>query len=123
MFHDPKVEESVKDSIYRNLFDSYTGKSLYSYRKSNIRGEIDIFFSSPFNKSWICPINQVEKFIPFAIQIISHQLDISYHPLTCGVDSGHKNLVPRITYEGNFFIICPTCGYIQSEGFAYVVGH
>jgi hypothetical protein len=113
MFHDPKVEESVKDSIYTNLFISYDGKSFYSHLKSNIRSEIDIFFSNPFNKNWICPINQVEIFVPFAINVISHQLDHSYHPLTCGTNSEHYYLVPRLTEDSKLLLVCPTCGYLQ----------
>ena len=35
------------------------------------------------------------------------------HPYTCGVNSNHENLVLRITVQGQYVYVCPTCGYVQ----------
>ena len=43
------------------------------------------------------------------------QTNGSYHPLTCGVDSGHEVLTPFIDENDNNVVLkCPTCGYIQN---------
>ena len=34
------------------------------------------------------------------------------HPLTCGNDSGHENLIP-IEESDSVILKCPTCDYVQ----------
>jgi hypothetical protein len=34
--------------------------------------------------------------------------------LTCGVDSGHRDLVGR-EMDGEVMLICPDCGYVQKR--------
>ena len=37
-----------------------------------------------------------------------------FQPLTCGVDSGHQNLVPAVM-GGEVILTCLDCGYRQSH--------
>lgn len=36
------------------------------------------------------------------------------HPLTCGKDSGHTNLLPAMDDKNNLILICPDCDYRQT---------
>lgn len=70
-----------------------------------------------FNKRYIPPKTKtkVEVFEKFCNEIFTIQA--TPHPysqhLTCGVDSEHACLVPRITTGGVCVLVCPTCGYVQ----------
>jgi hypothetical protein len=68
-----------------------------------------------FNRKFQLPKSSefYEKFEKFCDQIFEHQCNCSVHPLTCGVDSSHLDLVPRITTKGALVLVCPTCGYVQ----------
>lgn len=44
--------------------------------------------------------------------INSYQSNPMVHPLTCGVNSLHENLVPTVI-GGEVFLGCPECDYIQ----------
>ena len=52
-------------------------------------------------------------FEAFAETIDKFQNVATFHPLTCGVNSQHENLVPRMTTSGICVLVCPTCGYVQ----------
>jgi hypothetical protein len=41
------------------------------------------------------------------------QANPHFHPLTCGVDSGHEILEP-VEKDGKVSLVCPTCGWVQS---------
>ena len=43
------------------------------------------------------------------------------HPLTCGVDSKHGNLIAGVTPKGTVYLECPDCDYIQDWIPPYVV--
>lgn len=45
--------------------------------------------------------------------ITSYQNNPIVHPLTCGVNSMHENLIP-IEENGEVILICLDCNYIQS---------
>lgn len=40
------------------------------------------------------------------------QNKVPFHPLTCGVQSSHAELVGQ-EKDGNVILVCPTCGYEQ----------
>lgn len=42
-----------------------------------------------------------------------HQERAFVHPLTCGNDSSHRVLEGGMTSEGNVYMECPDCDYIQ----------
>lgn len=47
--------------------------------------------------------------------VLRHQLDPNLHPLTCGVDSNHRPLVPAMTTKGHVVLRCADCSYMQSH--------
>jgi hypothetical protein len=78
---------------------------------TRIEKEIDNYINSDFNEKWNSPLN--DNFKGFFISIIVSQCHPYAHGLTCGVDSAHSALVPRITSNGKTYLVCPTCGFIQ----------
>ena len=47
--------------------------------------------------------------------IKEHQKCKFVHPLTCGADSSHMPLLPRVIKHNKIVLVCPTCGYMQQE--------
>lgn len=68
-----------------------------------------------FNKQYKFSGPQISlfEFDNFYNLVKKHQSNKFVHPLTCGVDSNHENLVARITTSGIMVLVCPTCGYVQ----------
>ncbi len=59
-------------------------------------------------------MNKPTPYTPAAAAAITAWQNAGYvHPLTCGTDSGHANLVPEEA-GGMLVLLCPTCGYQQS---------
>lgn len=99
------------------VIKAYESEPLYSHGFGGIQNPFDArLFNLPFNKEYTAylTLEEYEKFKNFAVNILAHQSSVSVHPLTCGVDSNHELLVPRITLTDNLHVIvCPTCGYVQ----------
>jgi len=74
-----------------------------------------LYWHTDFNNAW--DIKQdprlIEIFKPFFIRIAIQQCNYSTHQFTCGIDSGHAFLVPRITPNGTRYLVCPICGYAE----------
>lgn len=70
-----------------------------------------------FNRNFEVPHgikkDKKEQFEKFCEQIFETQANTHCYGFSCGVDSAHASLVPRITSGGNFVLVCPTCGYVQ----------
>jgi hypothetical protein len=68
-----------------------------------------------FNRKYVPPKTKTDYaiFEKFCFQIFTMQANPYAHQLTCGVDSEHACLVPRITTGGVCVLVCPTCGYVQ----------
>lgn len=103
-----KILKKIKSRIHEK----------YIYNKHcfpNIVSEENIV--NDFNRKFELDKNSKfkEKFDKFCDQIFEQQTNCSVHPLTCGVDSSHLNLVPRITTKGILVLVCPTCGYVQDS--------
>ena len=47
-------------------------------------------------------------------QINRHQNCVFLHPLTCGNDSKHQNLVPE-EQDGRVVLVCNDCDYVQKH--------
>jgi len=76
----------------------------------------DRLFKLECNKKYrlYLPIKDYEAFRVFSISLMAHQASRAIHPLTCGVDSNHELLVPRMTLSDHMHVyVCPTCGYVQ----------
>ena len=72
------------------------------------------YLNSRFNDNWNILPRQYVTFEKFFISVVAHQCNVNVHQLTCGVDSMHQALQPRITrYDDKCYLICPTCGYVQ----------
>lgn len=78
-----------------------------------IEKELIEYINLPINKSWDIPIGQKSDFKKFFIDTICSQINPFTHGLTCGINSEHALLVPRIHYDNRGYLVCPTCGYIQ----------
>lgn len=78
-----------------------------------VEKEIDAYINSDFNKNWNLEPYFHEAFRSYFIGAIVSNCNPYSHGLTCGVDSDHLALVPRITKMGAVYFVCPTCGYIQ----------
>jgi hypothetical protein len=83
------------------------------YIKKEINKSIHWWLILPFNENWQIPKGQEDNFKDFFIRIASHQLMKNMHPLTCGVNSNHDSLFPRINSNGDCLLVCSDCGYIQ----------
>jgi hypothetical protein len=79
-----------------------------------VEKEIDDYINSDFNKNWTLNPYLYDAFKSYFIGAIVNNCNPMSHGLTCGVDSNHAALVPRITSLGAIYLVCPTCGYIQS---------
>jgi hypothetical protein len=81
---------------------------------TRIEKEIDNYLNSDFNSNWeVIDANTIDYFKQFIIQVIVSQCHPYSHSLTCGINSEHASLVPRITKSGVLYLVCPSCGYIQ----------
>jgi len=67
----------------------------------------------PFNQSYLRNTILTFDELDYFMGMIIRQTDYTIHPLTCGKDSNHALLVPRLDHNKNKYIICPTCGYVQ----------
>lgn len=45
-------------------------------------------------------------------RITKYQTEIMFHPLTCGNDSLHQDLVPEIK-DNQLVLVCLDCDYVQ----------
>lgn len=87
------------------------GKSIEDHEYHNA---IEEFLKIYFNQVWEFDIKKHgEKFRPFFVSIVAHQVMNNMHPLTCGISGNHANLLPRIDFRGENYLICPTCGWLQ----------
>lgn len=74
------------------------------------------YMTDQFNSNFRFNPNLEDKFHNFFVGIMAHQCLMGFHPLTCGVGGGsHKNLMPRIHDDGETYLVCPTCGWIQNN--------
>lgn len=80
---------------------------------TRIEKEIRNYIESDFNKNWEIPLGQINNFKPFFINTILSQCNPMTHALTCGINSEHALLIPRIHHDNRCYLVCPTCGYIQ----------
>lgn len=80
---------------------------------SRVEKEIDAYINSDFNKNWVLDPYFYDAFRYYFVGAIVSNCNPMSHGLTCGVDSNHAALVPRITNMGAIYLICPSCGYIQ----------
>jgi len=46
-------------------------------------------------------------------RIYDYQKNPVFHPLTCGINSGHKLLEPKIIDENKVILFCRDCNYVQ----------
>ena len=63
--------------------------------------KIDEMASHPFNRGWRIPFDQVDTFVEYAAHCISEQT------YKC-----HGVMMPRVSYAGELYLVCPECGNI-----------
>ena len=80
---------------------------------SRLEQDVTDHLNSQFNIAWDFSEKQAEEFKSFFIATITHQCNHWTHGLTCGVDSNHALLVPRIDSMNKCYLICPSCGWVQ----------
>lgn len=101
--------------IAKELYESNANKVFISKSLADYNIMVIDYVSSDYNNKWHIPKDTEETFKEFFYNIVKTQCNPYFHPLTCGVDSNHELLVPRMDYQGNKYLICPTCGYVQSN--------
>jgi hypothetical protein len=79
-----------------------------------VEKEVYEYVNSQFNENWEYS-KYSEEFKQFFINTIVNQCNPRTHGLTCGVNSEHAMLVPRVSYNYNPYLVCPTCGWIQES--------
>ena len=62
------------------------------------------------------PLNVPQACLPASLVIgaIDMWQRSDFHPLTCGVDSGHRSLVGQ-ERDGRVVLVCPDCSYVQTH--------
>ncbi len=89
-------------------------KSNYSLSENNIKKYLKKYIEMPFNALHMC--GKTDKNLEdLLIGYAATQCNNNQHPMTCGVNSQHELLVPRLS-GSNVFLVCPTCGYLQFVG-------
>lgn len=104
------------DDILDDVVKMYEAEPLLSQRFGTLIPYDGRLINLPFNKAYSAylPLITYNRFRDFCVSMFAHQGSICIHPLTCGVDSSHELLVPRIIISDNLHVIvCPTCGYVQ----------
>ena len=82
------------------------------------RGEVEQYFDD-LSKRAFKDMKEAESLTNEQIvqRVRNYQADSSWHPLTCGNDSGHRLLEPRLIKVGWFrkkvVLVCPDCDYLQ----------
>lgn len=109
------TRDEIVDAIFNNILNNRFSEIL-SVSDDDIKVSIESYVYNDFNMKYKVSPKYTEKYNGLLISVASHQCNHQIHPLTCGVDSNHELLCPRITYNGSYMLVCPTCGYIQ-EGF------
>lgn len=111
------IYDKLKELSYiPNNIGNSTTKELQTverYISQAIWSNINDWLDYSFNDEWEIPKGLEEQYKQFFINILTHQLNVSIHPYTCGINSNHTDLVPRISYDSECFLVCPDCGYIQ----------
>ena len=113
-----RIPEDWVEYIVDSLVKITKDLSYIRSDKDSIKEIVNEYLFSDFNKNWELPspLSQetYDNFKRFLILNSIHQCNKNTHPLTCGVGGGtHDILVPRISYKGELYLVCPTCGWIQ----------
>jgi hypothetical protein len=105
------------DEMLDAIIKAYESEPMYCRSFGDKHAPYDgRLFHLPCNEAFraYLTLEDYESFKKFCADIFAHQGSIAVHPLTCGVDSNHELLVPRlIFYENKHVLVCPTCGYVQ----------
>lgn len=104
------------DEIFLKIKTRLEGQ--YAYTKDCFPVVVDSSaIKNEFNKKFEVPHgikkDKKDKFEKFCDQIFETQSNSRCYGFSCGVDSEHLALVPRITTSGVCVLVCPTCGYVQ----------
>lgn len=96
----------------QNIITSQYRQQFYYNAEKHLKNSVEILMH-PFNQSYLKNTILSFELLDFLVNLFISQGDYSKHGLTCGVNSSHDILMPRIDSSGNKYLICPTCGYIQ----------
>lgn len=99
-----------------NMFESDPFYSRLAFTKDKCAYDMTAF-DYEFTRTYTVALDveAYASFKNFCVSIMTHQGSMNVHPLTCGVNSNHALLVPRIILpEATHILVCPTCGYVQS---------
>lgn len=112
-----KIPQDIKDTIVSNIKDGHPFGfvSFLNKPEKAIRKALDDYLAIPFNEAYEPPNFHQKEFLNYFVYVATHQINSAVHPLTCGTDSSHEILVPRMDYQGNGYLVCPTCGYVQQN--------
>ena len=107
-----------KKDIINQIFDALKIQIDANPTSSNWDGEemmdeIRKYLNQDFMRKYHPPKKCKEQYEQFLVSVAIQQCNKWTHPLTCGVDSKHKLLVPKFDYQGEPYLICPTCGMVQ----------
>lgn len=103
---------NIPNEWIEEIYENVARSSCLPSRNEDIRMRVDEIIDMYPNREWVLRLDQQEEFKNFFIKIISHQANPFRHSLTCGVNSEHSLLLPRI-FNHTLCLICPTCLCIQ----------
>ena len=108
----------IPNEWIKEIIDAYDKSYAKSYalmecNKKLTKKQILGFLNNSLNKKWDYIPYQQEMFKLFLIKTVLHQLNPYVHQMTCGVNSNHDYLIPRIMQNDTPYLVCPTCGYVQ----------
>ena len=105
-----KIPEEWLSEIYNNLLE----RSIIERPcLSRIESDVIDHLNSQINIAWSFSESQAKEFKNFFISTIISQCNPWTHGLTCGIDSNHALLVPRIDSQNKCYLLCPSCGWVQ----------
>lgn len=110
-----KSKKELIEIIVKNIVESHHPTIIGRVDPENVKAEVRKYLNQDFMRKYHPPKKYKEKYEEFLIRIATHQCMSWVHPLTCGVSSSHKLLVPKFDYGGMPYLICPTCGMVQTS--------
>jgi hypothetical protein len=108
---DEMVEKAFERMSSEDNFNALCKLRTGGYNE-NIKKYIKEYLEMSFNSKNTSADKNLEDLL---ITYAARQCSPHMHPMTCGVNSQHDLLVPRLVGH-DVYLVCPTCGYLQIAG-------
>lgn len=115
---EPKESARLKElnvtitTSFKNIIEPQYRERFYYNADKHVKFAVELLML-PFNQSYLENTTMTFEELDVFINYLVYQSDFTKHPLTCGRNSEHQLLMPRMDHNKEKYLICPTCGYIQ----------